>query len=144
MSLSLHVKRLSETAILPQRQTEGSAGYDLYAAQPKTIPAGSRGLVATDISIAVPHGYYGRIAPRSSLAAKMSIDVGAGVIDEDYRGPVGILLINFSDVDFVVEPGMRVAQLILEKIVTPDVVEVDALPETERGSGGFGSTGLSS
>jgi len=98
-------------------------------------------LIKTDISIAVPKGTYGRIAPRSSLANKHFIDVGAGVIDEDYRGPVGIILFNFSDDDFVVNKGDRIAQLILERILTPDISVVDNLEQTDRGEGGFGSTG---
>jgi dUTP pyrophosphatase len=90
----------------------------------------------------IPHGHYGRVAPRSGLAWKKSIDVGAGVIDEDYRGNVGVILFNFGDEDFVIKQGDRVAQLILEKISTPEVEEVDELPETSRGDGGFGSTGI--
>lgn len=82
------------------------------------------------------------VAPRSGLAWKHSIDVGAGVIDADYRGPVGVILFNHSDVDFDIKAGDRIAQLIIEKIVTPDVTEVDDLDATVRGSGGFGSTGV--
>lgn len=96
----LKVKRLSEHAKLPVRGSTKAAGYDLFAAQPTTVPAKGKQLVATDISIAVPTGCYGRIAPRSSLAWKNHIDVGAGVIDEDYRGPVGVLLYNFSETEF--------------------------------------------
>eukprot|EP00250_Pteridium_aquilinum_P011891 c20371_g1_i2 orf=280-663(-) len=81
-------------------------------------------------------------APRSGLAWKHSIDVGAGVIDADYRGPVGVVLFNLSDQDFAIKSGDRVAQLILERIVTPEVLEVDDLEETGRGEGGFGSTGI--
>lgn len=82
------------------------------------------------------------MAPRSGLAWKNSIDVGAGVIDEDYRGNIGVVLFNLSDVDFNVTRGDRIAQLLLEKIITPEVVEVEELIETERGDGGFGSTGV--
>jgi dUTP pyrophosphatase len=90
----------------------------------------------------VPPGTYGRVAPRSGLAWKHSIDVGAGVIDEDYRGNVGVILFNLSDVDFEVKEGDRIAQLVLEKIVTPEVEEVEELDESARGAGGFGSTGV--
>lgn len=100
--------------------------------------------VKTDISIAFPHGFYARVAPRSGLAWKNSIDVGAGVIDVDYRGNVGVILFNHSDDDFKIAHGDRIAQLILERIITPDVVEVDELDETERNAGGFGSTGVAS
>lgn len=151
------------------------------------IPAKGKAIVPTDISIAVPEGCYGRVAPRSGLATKHFIDTGAGVIDADYRGPVGVVLFNFSEADFAgqfsfpflllssllslafflffffflsvgfgvsslcfiyssllpftVKVGDRVAQLILEKIETPEVVEVADLDDTERGAGGFGSTG---
>lgn len=81
-------------------------------------------------------------APRSGLAWKHSIDVGAGVIDADYRGPVGVILFNHSDVDFEVNTGDRIAQLIIQKIVTPEVTEVESLDSTQRGEGGFGSTGV--
>jgi dUTP pyrophosphatase len=84
----------------------------------------------------------GRIAPRSGLASKNFIDTGAGVIDADYRGPVKVLLFNHSDADFAVQEGDRVAQLVLERIYTPDVVEVAELEESVRGAGGFGSTGV--
>lgn len=113
----------------------------LLSAHDTTIPARGKALVDTDIAIAVPPGTYGRIAPRSGLAAKHSIDCGAGVIDADYRGHVKVLLFNFSDADFSVKEGDRVAQLILERIVSPQVVVVQELSETNRAAGGFGSTG---
>ena len=89
----------------------------------------------------IPSEYYGRIAPRSSLAWKNHIDVGAGVIDEDYRGPVGVVLFNHSDEEFRIIQGERIAQLIITKIITPEVIVVDDLDDTKRGTGGFGSTG---
>ncbi|XP_047967302.1 deoxyuridine 5'-triphosphate nucleotidohydrolase [Salvia hispanica] len=138
----LRVKRLSEKAILPSRGSPLSAGYDLSSAVETKVPARGKALVPTDLSIAVPEGTYARIAPRSGLAWKHSIDVGAGVVDADYRGPVGVILFNHSDVDFEVKAGDRIAQLIIEQIVTPEVAEVDDLDSTARGSGGFGSTGV--
>ncbi len=139
--LKLKVKKLSPTAGLPVRASSGAAGYDLFAAQTAVVPAKGKVVVPTDIAIAVPLGYYGRVAPRSGLAVKSFIDVGAGVIDSDYRGPVGVVLFNFSDSDFMAAQGERIAQLILEKIATPEVQEVTDLDETARGDGGFGSTG---
>ncbi|MFS7962750.1 putative dUTP diphosphatase [Helianthus anomalus] len=136
------VKKLSEKAVLPSRGSSLAAGYDLSSATDTKVPARGKALVPTDLSVAVPEGTYGRIAPRSGLAWKHSIDVGAGVIDADYRGPVGVILFNFSDVDFEVKVGDRIAQLIIEKIVMPEVVEVDDLDLTVRGAGGFGSTGV--
>ena len=94
-----------------------AAGYDLSASADCVVPGRGRALVKTDISMACPEGTYGRIAPRSGLAWKKFIDVGAGVVDADYRGDVGVILFNFGDEDFVVNPGDRVAQLILEKVL---------------------------
>jgi len=136
----LFVKRLSEKAILPVRASKQAAGYDISSAQDVVIKARGKGLVMTDIVIAVPEGYYGRIAPRSGLAWKNHIDVGAGVIDSDYRGNVGVVLFNHAEVDFKVTQGDRIAQLLLEKIITPEVKEVLEIDTTERGAGGFGST----
>ena len=92
--------------------------------------------------MAIPEGNYGRIAPRSGLAAKHSIDVGAGVIDCDYRGEVKVLLFNLSDVDFELKANERIAQLIIEKYTPTDIAEVEDLDATVRGKGGFGSTGV--
>lgn len=89
----------------------------------------------------MPPGTYGRIAPRSGLASKHFLDTGAGVIDADYRGEVKVLMFNFSEVDYDVKQGERVAQLVLERIVTPEVLVVEKLEESVRGAGGFGSTG---
>ncbi len=108
------------------------------------IPAKGKGLVPTGLSMAIPIGNYGRIAPRSGLAAKNFIDVGAGVIDADYRGEVKVLLFNFSEQEFQIKAGDRVAQLIIEKYTRTEIEEVTEgdLDSTERGEGGFGSTGV--
>ncbi|EMD40443.1 hypothetical protein CERSUDRAFT_43591 [Gelatoporia subvermispora B] len=137
----LLVKRHSEKAKLPTRGSALAAGYDLYSAEKKVIPAHGKALIDTQISIAVPAGTYGRVAPRSGLASKFMIDTGAGVVDADYRGILFVLLYNLSDQDFQVEEGDRIAQLVLERIYTPEVMEVTDLDETLRGAGGFGSTG---
>ncbi|CAI9284185.1 unnamed protein product [Lactuca saligna] len=136
------VKKLSEKAVLPARGSSLAAGYDLSSATDTKVPARGKALIPTDLSIAVPEGTYARIAPRSGLAWKHSIDVGAGVIDADYRGPVGVILFNHSDNDFEVKAGDRIAQLIIQKIIVPEVMEVDDLDSTVRGAGGFGSTGV--
>merc|ERR1712224_1030037 len=136
-SARLQVKKLSEHAKIPVRGSAGAAGYDLYSAKDCVIPARGKGLVPTDISIAIPYGTYARIAPRSGLAWKNSIDTGG--VDYDYRGPVGVILFNHSDNDFVVNKGDRVAQMVLERIVTPEIEEVLELSDTTRGAGGFGS-----
>ena len=105
------------------------------------MPNRGQVLVSTGLAFAIPTGNYGRIAPRSGLAVKNSINVGAGVIDSDYRGEVRVLLFNHGDVDFVISEGDRIAQLIIEKYTPTELVEVETLGETQRGEGGFGSTG---
>ncbi|XP_054421433.1 deoxyuridine 5'-triphosphate nucleotidohydrolase, mitochondrial isoform X1 [Pteronotus mesoamericanus] len=137
----LRFVRLSEHATAPTKGSSRAAGYDLYSAYDYTVPPMEKALVKTDIQIALPAGCYGRVAPRSGLAAKYFIDVGAGVIDEDYRGNIGVVLFNFGKEKFEVKKGDRIAQLICERIFYPEIEEVQGLDDTERGSGGFGSTG---
>ncbi|XP_078388399.1 deoxyuridine 5'-triphosphate nucleotidohydrolase, mitochondrial isoform X2 [Cetorhinus maximus] len=139
--LRLRFARLSENAHPPTRGSERAAGFDLYSAYDYVVHAQDKVIVKTDIQIAIPSGFYGRVAPRSGLAAKHFIDVGAGVIDEDYRGNVGVVLFNFSKESFEVKKGDRIAQLICERICYPELEELKTLDETERGAGGFGSTG---
>ena len=140
----LQVQLLSDNAKIPAKATEGAAGYDIYSAEEQTIAPHSRKLINTDIAIAPPPGTYGQITSRSGLALKYGIDTRAGVIDSDYRGNIGVLLENTSDQAFTVKPGDRIAQLILYYIANPQVETVQQLNETERGSGGFGSTGINS
>lgn len=139
---TLWVKRLSEHAVMPSRGSQHAAGYDLSSARDATIGAHARILIPTDLAIAIPEGTYARIAPRSGLALKKGIDVGAGVVDYDYRGPIGVILFNHGEEEMVIRRGDRIAQLILEQIATPEVKEAQGeLPSTERGGSGFGSTG---
>jgi len=138
---TLRFAKLSEHAKAPARGSVDAAGFDLYAAEDKVIEPGKRACVKTDIQIEVPDGCYGRVAPRSGLAAKHGIDVGAGVIDKDYRGNVMVLLFNFGDAAFSVARGDRIAQLVLEKICMAELEELPTLDKTDRGDGGFGSTG---
>lgn len=136
----LRCQKLTESAHLPTRGSDFAAGLDLYAAVATTVPARGFVSVSTGIAVAVPEGFYGRIAPRSGLAAKFGIDTLAGVIDSDYRGEVLCVLANHSDKDFAIEPGHRIAQLLIESIITPQPKWVENLSETKRGSGGFGSS----
>lgn len=136
----LRIKLLSAAATCPRRQSDGAAGYDLHSAVAIVIGSGSCSMVPIGISLALPENTYGRIACRSSLAAK-GLSVEGGVIDRDYRGELKVLLRNHERIDFEINVGDRIAQLIIEKIATPDVIVVDELEESERGSGGFGSTG---
>ena len=143
VSYSLKVHRLRETAVLPTRGSHGAAGYDLYSVEDKLIASKDRAVVQTGLAIGVPPGSYGRIAPRSGLALKHGIDVGAGVVDADYVGEVGVVLFNHDyRSDFFVKRGDRIAQLVLECIYRPDVVEVSETACTSRGGAGFGSTGV--
>ena len=131
---------LSPGAIAPTRATAGAAGYDLYANEAVVITDSEFTLVNTGVIVAIPPGYYGRIAPRSGLAAKHGIIIGGGVIDEDYRGELKVLMSCLQGL-YDVSRGERIAQLVLEKITTPELEVVDSLDDTYRGSDGFGSTG---
>ena len=139
------VARLNNDSILPKRGTDGAAGYDMCSCVDIVIPARSWKGVATGIALQVPPDHYARVAPRSGLTLKNGLDVGAGVIDSDYIGEVKVIMFNHSDTHFNVVKGDRIAQVIFEKISTPylNEVKLDELVKTERGAGGFGSTGLS-
>lgn len=138
---SFQVKLNYEDAQPPTRGSDEAAGYDLYSYESETIVSNQIKLIDTGISIRVPEGTYGRIAPRSSVSKK-GILINAGVIDRDYRGPVKVMVHNLSNNDYVINKNDRIAQLILEKIKTPPVELVEELDDTERGAGGFGSTGI--
>ena len=138
----LRIKKLNDQAFLPVKGSDQAAGYDLFAIEDTTVPARGKILVSTGIAMAIPIGNYGRIAPRSGLACKNFIDVGAGVIDADYRGEVKVLLFNFAEVEFKINVGDRIAQLIIEKYTRTEIEECDDLDATVRGDGGFGSTGV--
>ena len=138
---SFQVKLNYEDAQEPSRGSDEAAGYDLYSYESETIVPNQIKLIDTGISIRVPEGTYGRIAPRSSVSKK-GILINAGVIDRDYRGPVKVMVHNLSNNDYVINKNDRIAQLILEKIKTPPVELVEELDDTERGARGFGSTGI--
>lgn len=141
MTRPLLIHRLTPDAILPTRGSPNAAGYDLYSPVQVRIPCGWRMLFKIGIALAIPPGHYGRIAPRSGHAANHGLHVLAGVIDEDYRGEIGVLLLNTGHDPVRLPAGAKIAQLILERISTPEVVEVNTLPTTDRGDAGFGSTG---
>jgi dUTP pyrophosphatase len=145
MSSNLFIKLEVEGAKLPSYGSEYAAGMDICSCEKVIVPSHGRALVSTGFSVSMPENimnkYYLRIAPRSGLAVKQGITTGAGVIDSDYRGVVKVLLFNHGDDDFVVNVGDRIAQMIMERIVRPDFVEVNSHEESMRGVGGFGSTG---
>lgn len=137
---SFQVKLNYEDAQAPTRGSDEAAGYDLYSYESETVVPKQIKLIDTGISIKVPEGTYGRIAPRSSVSKK-GILINAGVIDRDYRGPVKVMVHNLSNDNYVINKNDRIAQLILEQIKTPPVELVEELDDTVRGEGGFGSTG---
>ena len=137
----MHVTKLHPDATIPTRGSEHAAGLDLYADHGDTINPSERALIGTGIAIALWPGTVGLIWPRSGLAVKRGIDVLAGVVDADYRGEVRVALINHGAEPVDIEPGDRIAQLLIQPLAMVDVEKVDELPRTVRGSGGFGHTG---
>lgn len=142
--MALNVIKITPSATLPVRATPGAAGYDLFSTDSYVVLPGRRVVVSTGISVQLPPGTYGRIAPRSGLAVKHGLDVLAGVVDPDYTGEIKVVLQNMdANQPFVIRPGYRIAQLILEKYDVVEVVECTDLPDQgARGSNGFGSTGV--
>jgi dUTP pyrophosphatase len=138
---ALRFKQLDEHAVLPQRGSALAAGLDVCSIEHLEIGPRERVMARTGFAVAIPPGFYGRIAPRSGLAAKNGLDVLAGVIDSDYRGEVCVLLYNTSDEAIKLAAGSKICQLIVEQIITPDAAWASDLDETARGAGGFGSTG---
>ncbi|HEX4948193.1 MAG TPA: dUTP diphosphatase [Blastocatellia bacterium] len=142
MSLEkIKVKKLADGARLPFRAAPHDAGADLFCLEAFTLAPGERKLIQTGLALEIPPGYYGRVAPRSGLAVKQGIDTMAGVVDAGYRGHLQVLLINLSSEVVSLEAGARIAQLIIERIAVCDFEWADELSDTERGAGGFGSSG---
>lgn len=140
MKSTLKVSKLNTEAVLPAKGSDKAAGYDLSSLESRNLNPGERHLFKTGLSFEIPTGMYGRIAPRSGLAFKSGIDVMAGVIDEDYRGEVGVILINLGQTNKLISPGDKIAQIIFEFYNDVEVIEANSLQSTERGAGGFGST----
>jgi dUTP pyrophosphatase len=141
--IELPIRRVRPDAVLPRRAYAGDAGIDLAACERVELGAGERALVPTGLAVAIPYGYAGYVQPRSGLASKHGISIvnTPGLVDSGYRGELLVNLLN-TDVreSFVVEPGMRIAQLVVLEIPEVELVEVDELPESERGVRGFGSS----
>ena len=139
----LLLRRLRQEAVVPTRAYEGDAALDLSACERVELAPGARAVVGTGLAVAIPDGHAGFVQPRSGLAARHGVTVvnSPGLIDSGYRGEVKVVLLNTDRGEpFVVEPGMRIAQLVVVPVATPDPVEVAELPETERGERGFGSS----
>ncbi len=142
--IEIAVTRLREDAVLPTRAYPGDAGLDLRACERHEIGPGERVLVGTGIAVAIPDGHAGLVTPRSGLATRNGITIvnTPGLVDSGYRGELRVILHNTDRTErFVVEPGMRIAQLVVVGVPAAELREVDALPESERGAGGFGSSG---
>ena len=144
MTVELPIRRLRDDAVVPQRAYAGDAGLDLAACERVELAPGGRATVGTGIAVAIPDGYAGFIQPRSGLAAKNGITIvnAPGLVDSGYRGELKVILLNTDERDaFVVEPGMRIAQLVVLEVPELELVETDELPATERGARGHGSSG---
>ena len=143
--MQLKIKKLNDRAVLPRYATEGSAGMDLVALldEPLRLSPMERALIPTGLGVAIPKGYVGLLFPRSSVGVKMGVGKpnSVGVIDSDYRGEILVSAINYTDGDVEISDGMRVSQMVIVPVMQAEVVEVGELDETERGEGGFGSTG---
>jgi len=141
--IELPIRRLHSDAVMPERAYAGDAGLDLAACERRELGPGERVLVGTGLAVAIPEGYAGFVQPRSGLAARHGLTVvnSPGLIDKGYRGEIRVVLLNTDAREpFVVEPGMRIAQLVVLPVPELDPVEVDELPESERGVRGFGSS----
>ena len=143
--MTLKIKKLRPSAKTPVRATDGAAGYDLSACidSELLLPAGGCKLIPTGIAIALPENTVGLVFGRSGLGIRHQIAPAnaVGVIDSDYRGEIAVGLKNHSDTDYIIKPGERIAQLVIMPVLTPQLEETDELSETERSSGGYGSTG---
>ena len=137
----LRFKQLDSRAVLPRRGSALAAGLDVCSIEDLIIEPRQRAIARTGLAVAIPPGFYGRVAPRSGLAAKNGLDVLAGVIDSDYRGELCCLLYNTGDEAINLPAGSKICQLIIEQIITPEATWASDLDETARGAGGFGSTG---
>lgn len=143
--MKIHIKKLTDSAILPDRGSDYAAGYDLFADVKETleIKAHTTAMIPTGLAMEIPEGYFGGIFARSGLASKESLRPAncVGVVDADYRGEVKVALHNDSDAERVITPGQKIAQLVIVPFLSVEFDEVDTLSDTVRGAGGFGSTG---
>jgi dUTP pyrophosphatase len=140
--MKLYIKKVRPAAILPDYANAHDAGMDLYTAESTIIKPGEHSLIPTGISMAIPEGYVGLIWDKSGLAVKHKLVTVAGVIDAGYRGEIQIAIMNTGAMPYVVEAGKKIAQLLVQPILLPTIMEVTELPDSQRGSDGFGSSGL--
>jgi dUTP pyrophosphatase len=143
--IELSIQRLRDDAVVPTRAYTGDAGLDLASCERVQLGPGERATVATGLAVAIPDGYAGFVQPRSGLASRHGITIvnTPGLVDSGYRGELKVILLNTDATEvFVVEPGMRIAQLVVMQVPEIDPIEVDELPESERGARGFGSSAV--
>lgn len=141
-SMKLKIKKLHKDAVVPHFAKPGDAGMDVYAVESLTLEPDERGVVKTGLSFEFPHGYVVLVWDKSGISTKTGVTTLAGVVDADYRGEVGIAVINLGQESYTFEKGKKVAQILIQKVEQPEIEEVEDLSETSRGDGGFGSTGI--
>lgn len=139
--MSFKIRFCNENAMMPNRQTLGSACYDIYSAEDKTVLKGTRASISTGLQTEFPKNYLLQVLPRSSLSFKHGLESGSGIIDSDYRGEIKVLLYNHSNEDYEIKKGDRIAQMAFMKIELPELELTTELSESERDTNGFGSTG---
>ena len=142
--ITVKIKKVREYALIPQYAHTADAGVDLYAAEAMTAPAGGQVLVPTGLAMAIPEGYEGQVRPKSGLALKHSLTLTntPGTVDSHYRGEIQIIVFNLGKKEYVLEKGTKIAQMVFNKVEHATFTEVDELDTTQRGKGGFGSTGI--
>ena len=140
--MTIKIKKLSKTATIPKYANPGDAGMDFYSNETIHLQPNERKLISTGISMTIPNGYVGLIWDKSGLANKHGLKTMAGVIDSGYRGEIKVLVHNLSNQSYVIETGKKIAQMLIQPVVSANITEHDSLEDTDRGEGGFGSTGL--
>ncbi|PIN94394.1 dUTP diphosphatase [Candidatus Pacearchaeota archaeon CG10_big_fil_rev_8_21_14_0_10_31_9] len=139
--MKLRIKKLHEDAILPSYAHPGDAGIDLFSREDYVLKAGERYTFNLGISVEIPEGYFGSVRDKSGLASKSGLTILAGVVDSSYRGEIGIVVLNTSNEDYKIDKGAKIAQMLIQPVHSCEIEEVQELSKTQRGTGGFGSTG---
>lgn len=139
--MKIKIKKISDEAIAPSCHHKGDAGFDLRSVEEIVLKPGERVKVKTGVAMEIPEGYAGLVWDRSGMAANHGIKTMAGVVDSSYRGEISVVLVNLSDKDLKIEKGHKIAQMLVQKVENPEIEIVESLDDSERGEGGFGSTG---
>lgn len=139
--MKIKVKKLLAEAVAPSCHHKGDAGFDLYSAEEIVLKPGERAKVGTGIAMEIPDDYAGLVWDKSGMAANYGIKTMAGVVDSCYRGEISVVLVNLSDKDFKIEKKQKIAQMLIQKVESPEIEVVEELSDSERGEDGFGSTG---